>query len=84
MKQEHPLCGIYKHYKGGYYGVIGIGKHSETYEEVVIYRDVDDEKKIWVRPIEMWFEEVIVEGEKVCRFRKIDIIPPPDSGSAYN
>lgn len=61
---------IYQHYKGNFYEVLEIGLHSETLEEMVIYRSLKDEK-IWVRPISMWDEEVIVNGEKVKRFTYI-------------
>ncbi len=71
MKQDYPPSGVYKHYKGGFYEVIGIGKHSETHEVMVIYKDVHSEKKIWVRPMEMWFDEVLVGGVSVFRFVKI-------------
>lgn len=61
---------IYQHYKGNFYEVLEIGLHSETLEEIVIYRSLKD-GKIWVRPISMWDEEVIVNGEKVKRFTYI-------------
>ena len=61
---------IYQHYKGNFYEVLEIGLHSETLEEMVIYRSLND-GKIWVRPISMWDEEVIVNGEKVKRFTYI-------------
>jgi hypothetical protein len=61
---------IYQHYKGNFYEVLEIGLHSETLEEMVIYRSLKD-GKIWVRPISMWDEEVIVNGEKVKRFTYI-------------
>ena len=61
---------IYQHYKGNFYEVLEIGLHSETLEEIVIYRSLKD-GKIWVRPISMRDEEVIVNGEKVKRFTYI-------------
>ena len=61
---------IYQHYKGNFYEVLEIGLHSETLEEMVIYRSLKD-GKIWIRPISMWDEEVIVNGEKVKRFTYI-------------
>lgn len=48
--------GYYKHYKGGMYQVIGTAEHSETLEELVIYRSVSGE--LWARPLSMWNEEV--------------------------
>ena len=61
---------IYQHYKGNFYEVLEFGLHSETLEVMVIYRSLKD-GKIWVRPISMWDEEVIVNGEKVKRFTYI-------------
>lgn len=62
---------IYKHYKGNKYKVLGIGKHSETLEKVVIYQALYGEGDIWVRPFCMWNEEVEVNGEKVKRFTEV-------------
>ena len=59
--------GTYKHYKGNVYEVIGIAKHSETLEEMVVYKSVVD-GQIWVRPKEMFLENVEVEGKKIPRF----------------
>jgi hypothetical protein len=62
--------GKYKHYKGKEYEVIGIARHSETLEELVVYRalyQVDGEN-LWVRPLKMFLEEVEIEGKKMPRF----------------
>lgn len=65
--------GIYKHYKGNIYEVIGIGKHSETLEELVVYRSIKNENEIWLRPISMWNEEVaLADGSSVLRFTLIE------------
>ena len=64
--------GKYRHYKGGEYEVIGVAKHSETLEEMVVYRALYGEGGIWVRPAYMWDEQVSVNGQTVKRFRKID------------
>jgi hypothetical protein len=58
--------GKYKHYKGEFYNVIGVAKHSETLEELVVYEHDDGE--MWVRPKEMFLEEVEVGGKKISRF----------------
>lgn len=50
--------GIYKHFKGNEYEVLGIGYHSETQEEYVVYRALYGEGKMWVRPLPMFIEEV--------------------------
>lgn len=57
-----------KHYKGGIYTVIGIGTDSETGEEVGVYRN-DIDNRIWVRPIDMFYETVRYKGEWVPRFK---------------
>ena len=57
--------GIYKHYKGKEYRVIGIAKHSETLEDLVVYEALyeNEVSKLWVRPLSMFEEEVEVEDE---------------------
>ncbi len=60
--------GIYKHFKGNLYEVLGMALHSETVEEMVIYKALYGEGKTWVRPASMWEEEVEYEGRKVKRF----------------
>ena len=61
--------GHYQHYKGGRYEVIGVAKHSETGDELVIYCDIKDDQKIWARPLGMFLEEVEAEGKKMSRFK---------------
>ena len=63
--------GIYEHFKGNKYEVIGIAKHSETFEEMVVCRALYGEGQIWVRPLKMFTEEVEVHGKKVPRFRYV-------------
>lgn len=60
--------GIYKHYKGGEYRILGVAKHSETLEELVVYQALYGNADIWVRPVEMFLEVVIFENKKVPRF----------------
>ncbi|MFH1193837.1 MAG: DUF1653 domain-containing protein [bacterium] len=62
--------GIYEHFKGGRYEVIGVARHSETLEEVVLYKHLDD-GELWVRPVVMFLEEVERNGKKVPRFKFI-------------
>ncbi len=64
--------GRYKHFKGNEYEVIEIAKHSETLEEMVVYRALYGEGGVWVRPKSMWNEEVFHNGKNVKRFTKID------------
>ena len=63
--------GRYRHYKGKNYQVIGVAKHSETLEELVVYKALYNNKvsKLWVRPKKMFLEEVEVEGKKQLRFK---------------
>lgn len=66
--------GIYQHYKGHLYELVGIAHHSENLEELVVYRGLYEDKKfgknpIWVRPISLFTDEVMVNGQKVPRFR---------------
>ena len=68
--------GLYEHYKGGRYEVIGVARHSETLQEMVVYRAVYDSEEfgsdaLWVRPKEMFLENVTVGGKEMPRFRFI-------------
>lgn len=64
--------GIYRHFKGNMYEVVGMALHSETVEEMVIYKALYGEGKTWVRPSSMWDEEVEFEGKKVKRFTFVE------------
>ena len=64
--------GTYQHYKGNFYTVIGVAKHSEDESELVVYRTEYGEKGLWVRPLTMFTEQVEVNGETVPRFRHIE------------
>jgi hypothetical protein len=61
--------GKYKHYKGGIYDVLALGKHTEREEVLVLY--ANKEKQIWARPYNMFIEYVDVDGKKVKRFEYI-------------
>jgi hypothetical protein len=61
--------GRYWHYKGKEYTVIGVARHSETEEELVVYRKEYDDHGLWVRPLAMFMEMVKAEGQTVPRFR---------------
>ena len=60
--------GIYRHYKGALYEVIGCAKHSETEEDLVVYRALYGEFGLWVRPLAMFTESVNVDGTETARF----------------
>jgi len=63
------MKGLYRHYKGNYYRVIGEARHSESEECFVLYHPVSTPDGYWVRPKAMFFELVTVDGEMVPRFR---------------
>ena len=63
--------GIYEHYKGNRYKVIDTAKHSETDELLVLYRPMYGDGNLWVRPFEMFFEKVTVNGALIPRFKYI-------------
>ncbi|RUO29240.1 DUF1653 domain-containing protein [Aliidiomarina sedimenti] len=60
--------GTYQHYKGPLYEVIDTVRHSETNEWLVLYRPQYGERKLWVRPYDMFVETVEVDGQSVARF----------------
>jgi hypothetical protein len=77
--------GRYLHYKGQFYQVLATARHSESREWVVVYRCLYDDYSIWVRPLEMFVEDVILEdGKSVNRFAYVEemvndlIINPPE------
>ncbi len=63
--------GIYKHFKGNNYELLEIATHSETLEQMVVYKALYGEGGVWVRPLSMWNEKVEVDGELVSRFRYV-------------
>jgi len=66
--------GTYKHYKGKYYEVIGVARHSETLEDLVVYYCLYPNPKgqLKVRPLKMFQEKVLVDGKKVSRFEYVN------------
>jgi hypothetical protein len=60
--------GLYRHYKGNRYIVIGVARHSETEEELVVYRQEYGDHGLWVRPKAMFMETVEINGQSVPRF----------------
>jgi len=70
MKSQIRL-GKYQHYKGKEYEVIGVAKHSETQEEMVVYKALYGDHDLWVRPFKMFLEQVEINGEKIPRFKYI-------------
>lgn len=64
--------GTYRHYKGNNYEVLGVARHSETEEEMVVYRCLYGDHSLWVRPLAMFMETVQVDGCAVPRFARLD------------
>ncbi|MDC1188322.1 DUF1653 domain-containing protein [Flavobacteriales bacterium] len=64
--------GTYRHYKNKLYQVIELAIHSETIEAMVVYRPLDGERKLWVRPLDVFLETVEVKGETISRFEFLE------------
>ncbi|MFT5938462.1 MAG: hypothetical protein ACI8R9_000570 [Paraglaciecola sp.] len=60
--------GIYRHYKGNDYEVIGVAKHSEDETQLVVYRPLYGAGDLWVRPLDMFVENVEIDGQSLPRF----------------
>ncbi|MES2679294.1 MAG: DUF1653 domain-containing protein [Bacteroidota bacterium] len=65
--------GLYRHYKGNIYEVLGTARHSETLEELVVYRRSSETERdnLWVRPLKMFTEKLLVDGKETSRFHKL-------------
>jgi len=61
--------GRYRHYKGGEYEVLGTAQHSETSEKLVVYKCLYDGSSLWVRPLAMFKESLVISGEEIPRFQ---------------
>jgi hypothetical protein len=72
-----PVPGRYRHYKGGEYEVLGIARHSETDERLVVYRPLYNDSGMWVRPLAMFLEMVQVDGKTVPRFAYLGPVEKP-------
>ncbi len=68
---SQPQPGLYRHYKGNDYRVIGLARHSETMEQLVVYQALYGERGLWVRPAAMFIEMVEVGGKRVPRFARV-------------
>ena len=74
-ESQEAIKGMYRHYKGGRYEVLGVAWHSESKEELVVYRALDAHQEpglpeFWVRPKEMFFDTLKIEGREFERFSK--------------
>ena len=63
--------GKYRHFKGNEYEVVAVANHSETLQKMVVYRALYGKKEYWVRPAEMWNEEITRDGKTFKRFEYI-------------
>ncbi|MBI3347512.1 MAG: DUF1653 domain-containing protein [Burkholderiales bacterium] len=67
----HLAPGRYRHYKGLDYEVMGVARHSETLEAVVVYRPLYNDSGWWVRPFSMFVENVVIDGVEQLRFTRV-------------
>ena len=67
----HAPAGRYRHYKGGEYQLLGVVRHSETLEPLVLYRPLYNHGGDWVRPYAMFFESVVIDGVLQPRFARL-------------
>ena len=70
--EEALKPGLYRHYKGKLYQVLGVSTHTETLEKLVVYIPLYGEGGYWVRPLAMFTEQVRIDGKSVPRFEKIE------------
>jgi len=71
MENKTVKLGKYRHFKGMECEVIGVARHSETLEELVVYREIGN-GEIWVRPLKMFLESVEANGKKIPRFSPME------------
>lgn len=81
MDYPDIITGIYRHYKGNMYEVIGVAAHSETLEPMVVYRALYGERELWARPAAMWSQSVETPRGEVTRFTYIG--ETPKNGGMY-
>lgn len=74
MPESVLSLGRYRHYKGNEYTVLGVARHSETEESLVVYQQEYGERGLWVRPLGMFLETVMIHGDTVPRFQRV--VPP--------
>ncbi len=73
MLKRPEVGALYQHFKGQMYKVIGLARHSETLEDLVVYQALYGDFSLWVRPLKMFMEMVEVEGTIKPRFSKKEI-----------
>jgi hypothetical protein len=72
-----PTGATFEHYKGKRYKILGVGRHTETLGMCVVYQSLYDCKEfgdhaVWVRPLEMFLETIVIDGKEMPRFRRVD------------
>jgi hypothetical protein len=73
--KRNPKPGRYRHYKGQDYYVIGCATHTETKEQLVVYRALYANEELWVRPLSMFTESITLpDGKRVPRFKNVESI----------
>lgn len=78
---SEPVPGRYRHFKGGEYEVLGVARHSETDERLVVYRPLYGDGGLWVRPVAMFLETVTIDGQPRPRFTHLGpAAAPGDQG----
>ena len=65
---EVKIGGIYRHYKNKEYKVLAVATHTETLEKMVVYQALYGERGIWVRPLQMFMERIVIDGKEIPRF----------------
>ena len=71
LAQSVIIGSLYEHYKGNHYKIIAVARHSESLEELVVYQALYGDHGVWVRPLNMFFEEVFINGHSQPRFKLI-------------
>jgi len=71
MESKGIKPGKYKHFKGREYELIALAKHSETMEDLVVYRALYGDNAVWVRSLSMFTEKIELDGKKISRFKYI-------------
>jgi hypothetical protein len=71
LAQSITAGSVCKHYKGLHYKIIGVARHTESLEELVVYQGLYGANDIWVRPLAMFLETVIIDGQEQSRFELV-------------
>jgi hypothetical protein len=63
---------IYEHYKGKLYRILSVGRNSETLEESIVYQALYGDQDVWIRPLSMFLETIVIDGEPQPRFKRVE------------